>query len=167
MKLDSASLIAASPIASCSVQRQRALLIVHVCGAVGAHERLLAFLLGAAPQQVAVELVFEEPPHPGISVLVLQHHQRRVFGQALGDELGALHVGGDLLVRPPLARNLVRGDEVRIVDVLGIAVVHLGGEADRLVERHRIGERLREPARSRESWKLLWMRRPARMDSLM
>ena len=38
-----------------------------------------------------------------------------------------------LLVRPPLVRDLVGGDVVRVVDVLGIAVVDLGDEADRLV----------------------------------
>ena len=136
------------------VQRQRPLLVVHVVGAVGTQQRLLALLLGPAPGEVAVELVLEEPPHLRVAVLLLQHHQRRVLGEALGDELGALDVRRHHLVRPPLVRDLVRGDEVRIVDVRGVAVVDLGGEADGLVEGHRVGKRRGEAAAAPEAREL-------------
>jgi hypothetical protein len=118
---------------------------------IGAQQRLLAFLLEAATLQIAVELVFQEAAHLGVAVFLLEHHQCRVFGQAFGDELGALHAGRHLLMRPPLMRDLVGSDEVRVVDVLGVAVVDLCGKADRFVERHGVGERFREPAVAAEA----------------
>src|SRR4028119_874346 len=87
------------------------------------------------------------PRPPRAPVRPPQRRPRAVRGERLGGHRRALHVGRGDLVTPPLVRHLVRGDEVRVVDVVR---AHVGDEADGLGVGNGVVERLRELGVARE-----------------
>ena len=100
-----------------------ALLIPDVRLILHQRHRPLAADLAGASAQVAVELVLQKAVHVVAAVFALHHHQRGVFGECLGQHVGAFHAGADELVCPPLMSQFMRRHEVSEIDIRGL----LGG----------------------------------------
>ena len=132
------------------VHHDTAFAIVDVLLVLHQQQRHLLDQLAGTVAQVVVELVLQESVHLLGTVFLLHHHQRRVLRHRLHQECRALHVAANHLVSPPLVCHLVRGDIERVVEGIFVVLVKTGDEADRLRERHGVGERLCELLIARE-----------------
>src|SRR5688572_15722614 len=89
------------------------------------------------------------PPRPSRYWSSSKRRKRPIFSRpySFSITISAVYVGRDLLVPPPLVRDLVRRHEERVVDVVA---PHVGDEADRLAVGDGVVEALREGGVARE-----------------
>ena len=128
-----------------AVHRHRTLVVVDVALVLDAGEREFLHGLTAPRAQVTVEFGLQEFADLCLAVELLHDPQCGILREGLGEHGHALLVGADHLVRPPLVRDLVRGDVSDEIDLLvTVFIPEVLDETDALRVGHGVRERLRE-----------------------